>query len=121
MWHFICHALTYPYSQHSIQSVLVTSHALCELLMFGLCHTQKLVTPKLNHKIVKSSNTFFVNRQSQIYIKLRVSIYVFNLPKHFTLSVRFDLNTTTLAKFFELVNKKNQFYASFFRGRQKTQ
>jgi len=95
--------------------MLEVSHALCELLWFGLCNRQNQLIKKSLNRQVKN----FVNRQSQIYIKSRASIYVFNLPKHFALSVRFDLNNTTLAKFSNRVNKKNHFVHLFFNLDEK--
>ena len=58
------HVAFYFPTAHSI--MWESFHALRKLPEFNLCHTQKLVTPKLNHKIVKSSNTNF--RQSSKFL-----------------------------------------------------
>ena len=103
MWHFISLQPTHSYCRR------FPTHSANYYGSVYVNRQNQLIKKSLNRQVKN-----FVNRQSQIYIKLRVSIYVFNLPKHFTLSVRFDLNTTTLAKFSELVNKKNQCLCIFF-------
>ena len=89
-------------------------HALRKLPEFNLCHTQKLVTPKLNHKIVKSSNTNF--RQSSKFLSTSGRDFQFTflicLSIFVSVFVRFELP--------ELWTKKTEKKSIFLLNHWKT-